>query len=85
MTDLLKDWNPLKTAGNVQESNYIQNIDQSVTQNGVTVTLTDSIRIKFPVCFFEVKTEDSISMTDHTSLRDDTFKIDGKKYICSGR
>ena len=28
----------------MQESNYIQNIDQSVTQNGVTVTLTDSIQ-----------------------------------------
>ncbi|MFQ7419294.1 MAG: DUF4179 domain-containing protein [Blautia massiliensis (ex Durand et al. 2017)] len=28
----------------LQESTYIQNIDQSVTQNGVTVTLTDSIQ-----------------------------------------
>ena len=28
----------------MQESTYIQNIDQSVTQNGVTVTLTDSVQ-----------------------------------------
>ena len=28
----------------MQESTYIQNINQSVTQNGVTVTLTDSIQ-----------------------------------------
>ena len=28
----------------LQESTYIQNIDQSVTQNGVTVTLTDSVQ-----------------------------------------
>ena len=47
----------------MQESNYIQNIDQSVTQNGVTVTLTDSIQDQgFLYAFFEVKTDDSISM-----------------------
>ena len=65
----------------MQESNYIQNIDQSVTQNGVTVTLTDSIQDQgFLYAFFEVKTEDSISMTDHTSFEEMThFKIDGKE------
>ena len=53
----------------LQESTYIQNIDQSVTQNGVTVTLTDSIQDQgFLYAFFEVKTDDSISMTDHTSF-----------------
>ena len=46
----------------MQESNYIQNIDQSVTQNGVTVTLTDSVQDQgFLYAFFEVKTDDSIS------------------------
>ena len=51
----------------LQESTYIQNIDQSVTQNGVTVTLTDSVQDYIPLyAFFEVKTDDSISMTDHT-------------------
>lgn len=65
----------------MQESNYIQNIDQSVTQKGVTVTLTDSIQDQgFLYAFFEVKTEDSISMTDHTSFEEIThFKIDGKE------
>ena len=65
----------------LQESTYIQNIDQSVTQNGVTVTLTDSIQDQgFLYAFFEVKTEDSISMTDHTSFEEMThFKIDGKE------
>ena len=53
----------------LQESTYIQNIDQSVTQNGVTVTLTDSIQDQgILYAFFEVKTDDSISMTDHTSF-----------------
>ncbi len=65
----------------LQESTYIQNIDQSVTQNGVTVTLTDSIQDQgFLYAFFEVKTDDSISMTDHTSFEEMThFKIDGKE------
>ena len=65
----------------LQESPYIQNIDQSVTQNGVTVTLTDSIQDQgFLYAFFEVKTDDSISMTDHTSFEEMThFKIDGKE------
>ena len=65
----------------LQESTYIQNIDQSVTQNGVTVTLTDSVQDQgFLYVFFEVKTEDSISMTDHTSFEEMThFKIDGKE------
>ena len=59
----------------MQESNYIQNIDQSVTQNGVTVTLTDSIQDQgFLYAFFEVKTEDSISMTDHTSFEQKQVK-----------
>lgn len=65
----------------LQESTYSQNIDQSVTQNGVTVTLTDSIQDQgFLYAFFEVKTDDSISMTDHTSFEEMThFKIDGKE------
>ena len=64
----------------LQESTYIQNIDQSVTQNGVTVTLTDSIQDQgFLYAFFGVKTDDSISMTDHTSFEEMThFKIDMK-------
>lgn len=79
---LLKRLEPSeKQQETMQESNYIQNIDQSVTQNGVTVTLTDSIQDQgFLYAFFEVKTEDSISMTDHTSFEEMThFKIDGKE------
>ena len=47
----------------------------------MTVTLTDSIQDQgFLYAFFEVKTEDSISMTDHTSFEEMThFKIDGKE------
>ena len=65
----------------MQESTYIQNIDQSVTQNGVTVTLTDSVQDQgFLYAFFEVKTDDNISMTDNTSFEEMThFKIDGKE------
>ena len=65
----------------LQESTYIQNIDQSVTQNGVTVTLTDSVQDQgFLYAFFEVKTDDNISMTDNTSFEEMThFKIDGKE------
>ena len=65
----------------LQESTYIQNIDQSVTQNGVTVTLTDSVQDQgFLYAFFEVKTDDNISMTDNTSFEGMThFKIDGKE------
>ena len=65
----------------MQESNYIQNIDQSVTQNGVTVTLTDSIQDQgFLYAFFEVETDDNIPMTDHTSLRRwHILRLDGKE------
>ena len=65
----------------LQESTYIQNIDQSVTQNGVMVTLTDSVQDQgFLYAFFEVKTDDNISMTDNTSFEEMThFKIDGKE------
>ena len=79
---LLKRLEPSeKQQETMQESTYIQNIDQSVTQNGVTVTLTDSVQDQgFLYAFFEVKTEDSISMTDHTSFEEMThFKIDGKE------
>ena len=50
-------------------------------QNGVTVTLTDSVQDQgFLYAFFEVKTDDSISMTDNTSFEEMThFKIDGKE------
>ena len=79
---LLKRLEPSeKQQETMQESTYIQNIDQSVTQNGVTVTLTDSVQDQgFLYAFFEVKTDDSISMTDHTSFEEMThFKIDGKE------
>lgn len=63
----------------LQKSNYIQNVNQSETQNGVTVTLTDSIQDHgFLYAFFEVKTEDSISMDNNTSFESIMhFKIDG--------
>ena len=79
---LLKRLEPSeKQQETMQESNYIQNIDQSVTQNGVTVTLTDSIQDQgFLYAFFEVETDDSIPMTDNTSFEGMThFKIDGKE------
>ena len=50
----------------LQESTYIQNIDQSVTQNGVTVTLTDSIQDQgFLYAFFEVKTDQNSAHLKH--------------------
>ena len=57
---LLKRLEPSeKQQETMQESTYIQNIDQSVTQNGVTVTLTDSVQDQgFLYAFFEVKTDD---------------------------
>ena len=63
----------------LQETNYIQNINQSETQNGVTVTLTDSIQDQgFLFAFFEVETDDSIVMDDNTSFEEVLhFKIDG--------
>ena len=79
---LLKRLEPSeKQQETMQESTYIQNIDQSVTQNGVTVTLTDSVQDQgFLYAFLEVKTDDSISMTDNTSFEEMThFKIDGKE------
>ena len=79
---LLKRLEPSeKQQETMQESTYIQNIDQSVTQNGVTVTLTDSVQDQgFLYAFFEVKTDDNISMTDNTSFEEMThFKIDGKE------
>ena len=79
---LLKRLEPSeKQQETMQESTYIQNIDQSVTQNGVTVTLIDSVQDQgFLYAFFEVKTDDNISMTDNTSFEEMThFKIDGKE------
>ena len=79
---LLKRLEPSeKQQETMQESTYIQNIDQSVTQNGVTVTLTDSVQDQgFLYAFLEVKTDDSIFMTDNTSFEEMThFKIDGKE------
>ena len=79
---LLKRLEPSeKQQETMQESTYIQNIEQSVTQNGVTVTLTDSVQDQgFLYAFFEVKTDDNISMTDNTSFEEMThFKIDGKE------
>ena len=63
----------------LQETNYIQNINQSETQNGVTVTLIDSIQDQgFLFAFFEVKTDDGIVMDDNTSFEDVLhFRIDG--------
>lgn len=63
------------------ELNYIQNINQSETQNGVTVTLTDSIQDHgLLYAFFEVKTDENISMDENTSFEDMMhFKIDGKE------
>ncbi len=63
----------------LQESNYIQNIDQAQIQNGVTVTLTDSIQDQgFLFAFFEVKTDESIVMDDNTSFEEiQHFMIDG--------
>ena len=79
---LLKRLEPSeKQQETMQESTYIQNINQSVTQNGVTVTLTDSIQDQgFLYAFFEVETDDNIPMTDHTSFEEMAhFKIDGKE------
>ena len=79
---LLKRLEPSeKQQETMQESTYIQNIGQSITQNGVTVTLTDSVQDQgFLYAFFEVKTDDNISMTDNTSFEEMThFKIDGKE------
>ena len=47
----------------------------------MTVTLTDSVQDQgFLYAFFEVKTDDNISMTDNTSFEEMThFKIDGKE------
>ena len=63
----------------LQETNYIQNINQSETQNGVTVTLTDSIQDQgFLFAFFKVETDDSITMDDNTSFAEVShFRIDG--------
>ena len=83
---LLKRLEPSeKQQETMQESTYIQNINQSVTQNGVTVTLTDSIQDQgFLYAFFEVETDDNIPMTDHTSFEEMThFKIDGKEVYLS--
>ena len=65
----------------LQESNYIQNINQSETQNGVTVTLTDCIQDQgLLYAFFEVTTDENISMDDNTEFETRThFKIDGKE------
>ena len=70
----------------LEEANYIQNVDQTETHNGVTVTLADSLQdqgILYAV--FEVKTEDGISMDQNTSFENWEIKVDGKSVFEDAR
>ena len=63
----------------LEETNYIQNVNQSETHNGVTVALSDSLQdqgILYAV--FEIKTGADISMDQNTSFEHLDIKIDGK-------
>lgn len=77
---LKKRLNPSKEQQeSLADQGYIKGIGQSQTQNGVTITLVNTVQDQnLLYALFKIETDDSISMDDTTSFEDGlNIKIDG--------